>query len=172
MKKLAFVFVGLVGMCAPWQFANAISINPASNALADSENTARTIILRDASGDFAAGTITATTIVATSGVTLPAGSIDTTKITGTFIGSDIAAGAIDSTKLSLVANSIDTTKIDGTWLAADITANVIGTTKLLPVSATTADSYILCYTPNGGVGRCLDYDGGADTGKLCTCGAF
>ena len=43
----------------------AITVNPASNVTADSSNTAETIVLRDASGNFSAGAITAATFTPT-----------------------------------------------------------------------------------------------------------
>lgn len=232
------------------------SVNPASNVIADSNATAETIIYRDSSNASTLHTLTVS-----NSITVPAGSIDTTKITGTFIASDLASDSVDSFKIAsdsvwtgeikdgqvaladLASNSvdsnkiidgtiysgdiadgqvafadvgsnavdstkildasvsladlrtdsvdsnkiidgtvynaeiaaaaaIDSSKISGTWLAANIAANVLGTTKLLAVSGTVEDSYILCYTNDGGIGKCVDYDGGADTGKLCSCGPF
>ena len=43
-------------------YANAESVNPASNVTADSANTAGTVVYRDSSGNFSAGAITATGI--------------------------------------------------------------------------------------------------------------
>lgn len=61
MKNKLFIFVVailLIGGVAA--FVDAITVNPASNVTADSSNTAGTIVLRDTSGNFSAGTITAT----------------------------------------------------------------------------------------------------------------
>ncbi len=54
-------------------YAYSESINPASNALADSANTARTIAYRDANGDFAAGTITVTAISGSGAISTTGG---------------------------------------------------------------------------------------------------
>lgn len=59
MKTLALIASLFLG-----SYAYGISVNPASNVTADSANTAQTIIYRDTNGDFAAGTITATTLAA------------------------------------------------------------------------------------------------------------
>jgi hypothetical protein len=172
MKKyLAVVLTVVLGATA-----YAASVKPTSNILGDSEATAQTLVYRDS--DNAS---TLYTLTVSNAITVPAGSIDTTKITGTFIASDLASDCIDSTKVSdgslynadiSASAAIGTAKISGTWLAANIAANVLGTTKLLAISGTTEDSFILCYTPNGGIGRCTVADGGSDTGKYCTCGAF
>jgi hypothetical protein len=55
-KSLAFaVVVMVVALVAG---VGALTMNPASNALADSADTAQTIVVRDGSGNFAANTIT------------------------------------------------------------------------------------------------------------------
>ncbi len=64
--KRNFIIVLLFGLIGAVGYAE--SINPASNALADSANTARTIVYRDASGNFSAGTITAAAISVTAPV--------------------------------------------------------------------------------------------------------
>jgi hypothetical protein len=92
MKKTLLLTLALATIC--YGLAWAIRVNPASNVIADSEATAETILLRDASGAAAIGTLTVETAI-----TVPAGSIDTTKITGTFIGSDLGSGIIDTIKL-------------------------------------------------------------------------
>ena len=66
MKKLLVAFV--LGLLAATGIGYAITVNPASNVTADSDNTAGTIVLRDTSGNFAASAITATSIVASAQV--------------------------------------------------------------------------------------------------------
>lgn len=59
MRKTCLVVLVVAAVAGLIKIVGAVTMNPASNALADSANTALTIILRDASGNFSAGTITA-----------------------------------------------------------------------------------------------------------------
>jgi hypothetical protein len=54
-KSLAFAVVVMV--VALVSGIGALTMNPASNALADSADTAQTLIVRDSNGNFAANTI-------------------------------------------------------------------------------------------------------------------
>lgn len=72
MKNKALILVEmtlLVGLVAV--LVDALTVNPASNVTADSANTAGTIVLRDTSGNFSAGTITATLTGNVNGVQTP-----------------------------------------------------------------------------------------------------
>ncbi len=169
---LSLLSVILAWSCNSW----AITVNPASMVTADSANTALTIPYRDASGDFAAGTVTVTAITATSAITVPAGSIDTTKITGTFIGSDLAADCIDSTKIAAgsvynadvaASAAIDTSKISGTFLAAAIAAGQINTAKLAQITSSDSGK-VVCYMNDGKLGKCNT----GITAVSCLCEAF
>lgn len=63
MKKTAFLALLILGIAVA---SYAIRVNPGSQASGDSDNTAETLVYRDASGNFAAGTITAAAITATA----------------------------------------------------------------------------------------------------------
>lgn len=72
MKNKALIFVETMLLLAvAYAVVDAITVNPASNVTADSSNTAGTIVLRDLSGNFSAGTITASSLAPT-GPTAPA----------------------------------------------------------------------------------------------------
>jgi len=67
----------------------AVTVNPASAVTADSANTALTIPYRDASGNFAAGTITANVTSVDGGLTVPTYSSTSLRlITPTYIAED------------------------------------------------------------------------------------
>ena len=76
MVTIAFVFSLAVTV-------SALRVNPGSNASGDSANTALTLVYRDASGDFAAAKITATTLEVT-GTTTNTGAVtlSTATLTG------------------------------------------------------------------------------------------
>ena len=67
-KKALIVALVLLAGYVSMRYVSAERVNPASNAIADSDNTAGTIVLRDASGNFSAGTVTASVTGNTSGV--------------------------------------------------------------------------------------------------------
>jgi hypothetical protein len=65
MKKLAALALIVAAIAILSRFGNAVAVNPTSNVLADSANTASTIVYRDTNGDFSAGKLTITTTVLT-----------------------------------------------------------------------------------------------------------
>lgn len=69
------IIAGLMLAVLAVEIGRADSVNPASNVTADSANTAGTIVYRDSSGNFAAGTITATAVTAATSLTVSAGKV-------------------------------------------------------------------------------------------------
>ncbi len=93
---------------ASYQNLWAVTVNPASQVTADSANTALTIPYRDASGNFAAGTITAT--LTGTATTVTALAIDSTKLNRAAVDSEkILERSITGAKL--VNSTVDTTKL-------------------------------------------------------------
>ena len=133
-----------------------------SATTATSANTASTIVARDASGNFAATTVTAALIGAststtgnaatvTNGVyTTDTGTVTSTMILdGTILNADInASAAIDKTKISGTAVTVadtgtvtSTMILDGTILNADInSAAAIDKTKISGTAVTVGDT--------------------------------
>ncbi len=74
--------------------AAAVAVNPTSNVLADSANTASSIVYRDSNGAFSAGAITATSITNTGQILL---QVATTTQLVTIVPS--AVGALISVQL-------------------------------------------------------------------------
>ena len=133
-----------------------------SATTATSANTASTIVARDASGNFAATTVTAALIGAststtgnaatvTNGVyTTDTGTVTSTMILdGTILNADInASAAIDKTKISGTAVTVadtgtvtSTMILDGTILNADINASAaIDKTKISGTAVTVGDT--------------------------------
>lgn len=88
MKKISLAIVACIALLGVDRLANSTTVNPTSNVLGDSANTASTLVYRDSSGDFAAhvGSFTA----------IAAGVVDTLAI---------ATNALDTRTLAWVNTS-------------------------------------------------------------------
>ncbi len=111
----------------------AVSINPASNALADSAATALTIIYRDANADFAAAAATLTGLTVTGTSTLT-GAISTTS------GSvSISSSSTSNVPLKFVGMYTSTELSTKTGQAGDMAMNVT-LTSIVVGTGTTASA--------------------------------
>jgi len=130
MKKIISI-AGMLFFAAA--VAHAISVNPASNVLADSANTAQTIAYRDTNGDFVVGIVTATTVNATTQVRISSSA--TAAVTMQFLGaysdselatkSGVLGGVVYNTTLYAVCGASGTT--GGAWVlqrSTSTTANL------------------------------------------------
>jgi len=147
----------LAGSIADSKLSTISTASKVSNSAttATSANTASAIVARDASGNFSAGTITATlsgnASTVTNGVyTTDTGTVTSTMIAnGTIVNADInASAAIDSTKISGTAvtqadtGTVTSTMIaNGTIVDADINSSAaIDKTKISGTAITAGDT--------------------------------
>ena len=113
MKKgilLAVFVMALAGI--GW----GITVNPASNALADSEATALTIIYRDANGDAAINNLTAAAITTSGNIATTAATV-AVSTSATSANSMTLRGAFSSTELNTLVGSLGDLAINVTFPA-------------------------------------------------------
>lgn len=107
MKKMLIAFV--LGLIAATGIGYALTVNPTSNVLGDSDNTATTLVYRDTNGDFAAGTITATTVSAALSAT-------TITVSSATVTNSLKMGLRTKAQFDVTAAAVGTT-----YLCSDCT---------------------------------------------------
>jgi hypothetical protein len=137
MKRLALIASCILGLAA---LSYAITVNPASNVTADSDATANTIILRDASGNFNTLGVTATDVTVTNTLTAGAVVVPGSAVissTATTFQKNVGIGtASPASKLHM---SSGTLTVDGTGGAITTTGTITFQTG---TAATTAQGIV------------------------------
>jgi hypothetical protein len=93
MKKLIVLALASLALA---RVGYAITVNPASNVTADSDNTAGTILYRDNSGNALIGTLTAGSLVSTGTISTSAGSLSVSTGTSAGVTNMRFRGALDA----------------------------------------------------------------------------
>lgn len=134
MKKI----LGVLGvLCLIGIYAHAIQVNPMSNVLADSANTAQTIAYRDTNGDFVVGIVTATTVNATSGVRIS--SAATAVVLMNFVG------AYSDSELATKTAALGQIVFNTTLYAVCAASGTTGGAWVLPRSTSTTSALVICH---------------------------
>jgi len=87
-------------------------------------NTASKVVARDASGNFAAGTITAATVTGLSAPTLGSDATNKDYVDGVVQGLDIKASCLVATTTDITLSAPGAVTIDGVYSATDFTTGV------------------------------------------------